>query len=105
MRRINIVGMAVSDDKSARKQMSRWAKLGGGAYFDARNPKQLGDAIRAAVSAPFEVFDAAGVSVARGTVGGAAGQGAARHLPRRRAQRPRDLVRRHRRGLGGHRWS
>ena len=34
--------------------------------------KQLGDAIRAAVSAPFEVFDASGASVATGTVGGAA---------------------------------
>jgi len=69
--RINIVGLAV-DDKQARKQMTRWAKLGGGAYFDARNPKQLGDAIRAAVSAPFEVFDATGESVATGTVGGPA---------------------------------
>ena len=69
--RINIVGLAV-DDKQARRQMTRWAKLGGGAYFDARNPKQLGDAIRAAVSAPFEVFDASGASVAKGTVGGPA---------------------------------
>ena len=69
--RINIVGLAV-DDKNARRQMSRWAKLGGGAYFDARNPKQLGDAISAAVSAPFEVFDSSGASVATGRVGGAA---------------------------------
>ena len=71
--RINIVGLAVGD-KRARRQMSQWARLGGGAYFDARNPKQLGDAIRAAVSAPFEVFDASGASVATGTVGGAAVQ-------------------------------
>ncbi len=63
--------MAV-DDKNARRQMSRWAKLGGGSYFDARNAKQLGEPIRAAVSAPFEVFDASGASVATGTVGGAA---------------------------------
>ena len=68
--RINIVGMAVSD-RTARRQMAKWAKLGGGAYFDARDRQQLDEAIRTAVSAPFQVFDQAGELVANGTVGGA----------------------------------
>jgi len=69
--RINIVGMAV-EDRAARRQMAKWAKLGGGAYFDARDRKQLDEAIRAAVSAPYQVFDQAGELVGNGTVGGAA---------------------------------
>ena len=67
--RINIVGMAVRD-KKARRQMAKWAKLGGGAYYDARDRKQLDEAIRAAVSAPYQVFDQAGKLVSNGTVGG-----------------------------------
>ncbi len=69
--RINIVGMAV-DDRAARRQMARWAKQGGGAFFDARDREQLDEAIRAAVSAPYQVFDQAGELVGNGTVGGAA---------------------------------
>jgi len=67
--RINIVGMTV-DDKKARRRMAKWAKLGGGAYFDARDRKQLDEAIRTAVSAPYQVFDQAGKLVGSGTVGG-----------------------------------
>ncbi len=67
--RINIVGMAV-DDRRARRQMARWAKVGGGAYFDARDRRQLDDAIRQAVSAPYQVFDQAGKLAGNGTVGG-----------------------------------
>jgi hypothetical protein len=66
--RVHIVGFGITDRK-ARAQLRRWARLGGGSWFDARDPEQLADAVRRAVSAPFMVYDAAGEVVARGTVG------------------------------------
>jgi hypothetical protein len=68
---LNVVGLAL-DDRSVRRSIRRLAALGGGSYFDARDPAEVAQAIRTAVSAPFQVFDAAGVLVARGTVGGGA---------------------------------
>jgi hypothetical protein len=66
--RINVVGLAVTD-KRARSQLVRWARLGGGSYFDARKPEQFQRAVLTAVSAPFEVYDVTGTLVASGTVG------------------------------------
>jgi hypothetical protein len=67
---LNVVGLAL-DDARVRRSIRRLAALGGGSYFDARDPAEVASAIRTAVSAPFQVFDQAGALVARGTVGGA----------------------------------
>ncbi|MBX3030829.1 MAG: VWA domain-containing protein [Chloroflexi bacterium] len=68
---VNVVGLAL-DDRRVRRSIQRLAELGRGTYFDARDPDQVARAIRAAVSAPFQVFDEAGEVVATGTVGGGA---------------------------------
>lgn len=68
---LNVVGLAL-DDSEVRRSIRRLARLGGGSYFDARDPDEVAGAIRTAVSAPFQVFDTTGALVARGTVGGAA---------------------------------
>jgi hypothetical protein len=67
--RLNIVGFGVTS-KRARTQLRRWARLGNGSFFDARDADDLGGAIRQAVSAPFVVYDQGSNEVARGTVGG-----------------------------------
>jgi hypothetical protein len=67
--RLNIVGLAV-DSRKARNQMRRWASLGDGSFFEARDQRQLARSVQAAVSAPFRVLDGAGNEVASGTVGG-----------------------------------
>ncbi len=67
--RLNIVGLQV-DAKKATQQLRRWARLGNGSFFAARDAEQLGRSIRTAVSAPFRILDAAGNEVASGTVGG-----------------------------------
>ena len=65
---LNVVGLAL--DKASRKSIAGLAELGGGSYFDAADGKSLGAALRAAVSARFEVRDASGAVVERGTIGG-----------------------------------
>lgn len=65
---VNVVGLGLS--KADRQRMRRLAELGGGAYFDARRADQLDEALRSAVSAPFEVLDDIGTVVARGSVNG-----------------------------------
>jgi Ca-activated chloride channel family protein len=67
--RLNIVGMQVGARK-AKAQLRRWARLGNGTYFEARDAEELGRSIRTAVSAPFRVLDQAGNEVASGTVDG-----------------------------------
>jgi hypothetical protein len=67
--RLNIVGFGVTA-KRARAQLRRWARLGNGSFFEARDADELGRAIRQAVSAPFVVYDQGGNEVARGTVDG-----------------------------------
>jgi hypothetical protein len=69
--RLNIVGFGLSA-KRAKAQMRRWAELGGGAYFDAHDQRQLAARIADAIRAPFQVLDASGTVVATGTVGGPA---------------------------------
>jgi Mg-chelatase subunit ChlD len=65
---VNVVGIGLS--KEDRQRIRRLARAGGGSYFDAKGAGQLDDAIRSAVSAPFEVRDGAGAIVARGIVNG-----------------------------------
>ena len=67
---VNVVGIGL--DRDARTRIRRLARVGGGTFFDVRGSGQLDDALRAAVSAPFEVYDGTGAVVGRGTVGGPA---------------------------------
>ena len=67
---VNVVGLGLRP--ADRKRIRRLASLGGGTYFDAAGAGQLNDALRTAVSAPFEVFDQAGELVGRGSVNGPA---------------------------------
>lgn len=66
--RVNIVGFAI-DDEALRTTFESWAALGNGAYFDAADAEQLGDALTRSVRREFAVVDAAGKVVARGRVG------------------------------------
>jgi Mg-chelatase subunit ChlD len=65
---VNVVGLGLT--KKDRARIRRLAALGGGTYFDAAGAGQLDDALRTAVSAPFEVYDESGEIVARGSVNG-----------------------------------
>lgn len=53
--RINIVGFAI-DELMLREDFQRWARLGNGRYFDARNGKQLAVAIRESLHIPYQVI-------------------------------------------------
>jgi uncharacterized protein (DUF58 family) len=67
---VSVIGLAIRD-RAARRQMREWARLGRGAYYDAKSGAQLGKALASAASTPFRVLDATGNDIARGTVGGA----------------------------------
>jgi len=67
--RINIVGFAVDDRKTAA-MFRQWSSAGGGAYFDAKSAASLNDAFSLAVKARFEIVDAQKKVVADGLVGG-----------------------------------
>lgn len=69
--RVNIVGFAL-DDEALKAEFTEWARLGGGAYFDASGSDGLREAIAAALQPPFEIRDAAGEVVGVGVVGGEA---------------------------------
>lgn len=66
--RLNIVGFALADS-ATREEMARVARLTGGRFFDARNARALTQAIRQSLALPYQVRDAAGAVVARGTTG------------------------------------
>ena len=66
--RLNIVGFALADP-TTREEMARVARLTGGRFFDARNARALTQAIRQSLALPYQVRDAAGAVVARGTTG------------------------------------
>ena len=65
---INIMGFAIEREQGKR-DFERWAQLGGGRYFDARDAEELDRAMEAAVNPAFEVMNAEGDVVANGTVG------------------------------------
>jgi hypothetical protein len=67
--RINIVGFAVDDRKTAAR-FRQWSSAGGGGYFDARNAASLDSAFSQAVRPGFEIVDAQKKVVADGLVGG-----------------------------------
>jgi hypothetical protein len=67
--RVNIVGFAL-DDAALKDTFRDWAKLGGGAFFEATDKDTLAAAMDAAVQPEFDVVDASGAVVGHGTVGG-----------------------------------
>jgi hypothetical protein len=67
--RVNIVGFAVSDERTAAR-FTLWATKGGGSYFDARDAQALADAFSQAVRPAFEIRNAQKDVVAQGSVGG-----------------------------------
>jgi len=67
--RVNIVGFAI-DDTQLQNSFERWARLGGGRYFNARGESELTDALSRSVSPAYVVTDAQGRQVAQGLAGG-----------------------------------
>ena len=65
--RVNIVGFAI-DELMLEEDFERWARMGGGHYFDAADGEALRHAVRGSVREGFEVHRA-GAVVATGTVG------------------------------------
>ncbi|MEM6794829.1 MAG: VWA domain-containing protein [Acidobacteriota bacterium] len=53
--RINIVGFAI-DELMVKEEFERWARLGGGRYFDAADGEALKGAVRGALATTFEVL-------------------------------------------------
>jgi hypothetical protein len=68
---IDIVGFAIGDP-ALQAQFEDWAAIGGGVYYNAANAEDLATALQSAVVVPYRVFDADGVEVATGIVGGPA---------------------------------
>lgn len=69
--RFNIVGYAI-DDASLQDTFERWAKLGGGEYFNAADESELAAALTKSVAPSFVVLDESGAEVAFGVAGGEA---------------------------------
>ena len=68
--RVNIVGFAV-DEEDLKSSFERWAEIGGGRFFDAKNAQELTHAMNEALRPKFQVTDATGSVIAEGTAGGA----------------------------------
>jgi hypothetical protein len=90
--RINIVGLAI-DELMLRESFQRWARLGQGAYFDARDAQQLELGLEQAVEIPWELIDASGEALAVGVVNGASVSAPAGHYTVRILTRPEVQVR------------
>jgi len=69
--RVNVVGFAFADNAS-KMEMQRIAELSRGRFFDAKDVRELRDAIQGALAVPFDVLDDSNVSVGTGLVGRAA---------------------------------
>lgn len=69
---LNIIGFDFDADDvdAAREQFRSWAELGGGQYFDATSAAELAGALQSSVTLPYEVLNADGNLIARGTVNG-----------------------------------
>ncbi|MEM1178692.1 MAG: VWA domain-containing protein [Acidobacteriota bacterium] len=66
--RVNIVGFAI-DELMVKEEFERWARLGGGRYFDAADGESLRGAVRGALATTYEVVQS-GAVVASGSLGG-----------------------------------
>lgn len=68
--RVNIIGFAL-DNEALHQTFKSWAKLGNGSYFSAENADQLSEALKQSVQIQYEVLDASGKIIGRGSVDGA----------------------------------
>src|SRR5437660_4227212 len=59
--RVNVVGFAFADNAS-KMEMQRIAELSRGRFFDAKDVRELRDAIQGALAVPFDVLDDSNVS-------------------------------------------
>ncbi|MEO1087349.1 MAG: VWA domain-containing protein, partial [Acidobacteriota bacterium] len=66
--RVNIVGFAI-DELMVKEEFERWARLGGGRYFDAADGESLRGAVRGALATTYEVLKG-GEVVGGGSLGG-----------------------------------
>ena len=66
---VNIVGFAI-DDAALKQSFRKWARLGGGVYFDAQEAHQIGEAFEASLTTLFEVRDGDNNVVGKGSVDG-----------------------------------
>lgn len=68
---LNIIGFDFDavDVEAARERYRNWAEMGGGQYFDAASAGELASALERSIAPGYEVLDATGTVVARGTVG------------------------------------
>ncbi len=67
--RVNIIGFAI-DEYALKQEFTRWAEIGGGAYFDANNADALTDAMQQSLEVTFNVYDERENIVAGGSVNG-----------------------------------
>jgi hypothetical protein len=89
--RVNIVGFAV-DEPTLKDTFRKWARIGGGEYFDASSESQLGASLVEAVRVPFQAVNAQGQVVAEGLVDGAAVDlGSGVYTVRTKASRPQNI--------------
>jgi hypothetical protein len=68
--RVNIVGFAI-DELMLQETFAEWARLGQGKYFNAQDGAELAASLAESIEVPYSVVDAAGTTVATGTVNGA----------------------------------
>ena len=68
--RIHVIGFDIGD-AAATERLRAIAQIGGGSYFDARKPEDLGSALQEAVQRSYRVLSESGAALATGQVGGA----------------------------------
>jgi Mg-chelatase subunit ChlD len=66
---LGIVGFGLTD-QADRDAMTEVARIGGGAFFDARDDAALKTSLDRAIAVPYSVVDATGAVVGRGAIGG-----------------------------------
>ncbi len=67
--RVDVVGFALAEEKT-KADMRQVASITGGRFYDAQDRSELLNALRRAISLPYQVFDNDGKLVATGTTGG-----------------------------------
>ena len=97
--RVNIVGFAV-DDTGLKETFQKWAKTGGGEYFDAANAEELGELVSFGDSGALPRFGWSRLGGGERYHRRGGGHAYAGHLPRRGRQHHRS-VRHRRRSRGG----
>ncbi len=66
--RLSVIGFAV-DDEGLKAEFQRWARAGGGQYFEAWGAAELGEALRKALRPKYQIVSETGEIVAEGSAG------------------------------------